>query len=367
MSIEIRETSLKAFVDYPYDLFKTHPYWVGDLKRDVVHLLDTGHPFWRHGERKLLMAFREGRPAGRIAAILNHAHNNFHGDKAGFFGFFDCENDKEVSSALFAAATAWLKVKGMDSAVGPVNPSTNETCGMLSEGFDFPPMVMMPYNPPYYLELAEAAGFAKAKDLYAWKCGTAAGLPERFEKILARLNRDNKVTLHFADVKNIDKAIDEVKDVYNAAWEKNWGFVPMTAEEMDDLAKALKPMLKPDYLYFAHYEGKPAGFVLLLPDFNIALKKVNGKLGPLNIFPFLYNFMFKLNRGRLLTLGVKKEFRGKGIEMILIKQAIASARKMGWEYGEMSWTLEDNALINSPIEALGSELYRKYRIYEKKI
>jgi len=168
-------------------------------------------------------------------------------------------------------------------------------------------------------------------------------------------------------VKNIDKAIDEVKDVYNAAWEKNWGFVPMTAEEMDDLAKALKPMLKPDYLYFAHYEGKPAGFVLLLPDFNIALKKVNGKLGPLNIIPFLYNFTFKLNRGRLLTLGVKKEFRGKGIELILIKQAFAAARKMGWEYGEMSWTLEDNALINSPIEALGLELYRKYRVFEKKI
>jgi GNAT superfamily N-acetyltransferase len=370
MSQEIREVAekdLDVFIDYPYALFKDHPYWVGDLKRDVRHMLETGHPFWRHGVRKLFMVFRNGVPAGRIAAIVNHAHNNFHADRAGFFGFFDCENDKEAAAALFAAASAWLKTKGLDSIVGPVNPSTNETCGMLSEGFDFPPMVMMPYNPPYYLELAEAAGFAKAKDLYAYKYSVAQGIPERFEKILARANRDGKVTIHFADVKTLDKAIDEVKDVYNSAWEKNWGFVPMTAEEMDDLAKALKPMLKPEYLYFAHYEGKPAGFVLLLPDFNIALKHVGGALGPLNILPFLYRFSFKLNRGRMLTLGVKKEFRGKGIELVLIKQAILAAKKMGWEYGEMSWTLEDNPLINSVIEALGSTLYRKYRIYEKKL
>lgn len=370
MPLEIRETAEKdlgAFIDYPYDLFKGHPHWVGDLKRDVRHLLDTGHPFWRHGERKLLMAYRDGRPVGRIAAIVNHAHNNFHGDKTGFFGFFDCANDKEAAAGLFAAAGAWLKVRGMDSILGPVNPSTNETCGMLSEAFDFPPMVMMPYNPPYYLELAEAAGFTKAKDLYAYRYEAASPLPERFEKILTRMTRDGKVSIHFADVKNIDAAIAEVKDVYNAAWEKNWGFVPMTAEEMDDLAKALKPMLKPEYLYFARYEGKPAGFVLLLPDFNIALKAVNGALGPLNILPFLYRFAFKLDRGRLLTLGVKKEFRGKGIEMLLIKQAIAGAKKMGWRYGELSWTLEDNALINGTIEAIGGTLYRKYRLYEKKL
>jgi GNAT superfamily N-acetyltransferase len=228
-------------------------------------------------------------------------------------------------------------------------------------------MVMMPYNPPYYLELAEAAGFTKAKDLYAYRYFTANGFPERFEKILGRMNRDGKVTVHLADVAHIDSALGEVKDVYNSAWEKNWGFVPMTVEEMDDMAGALKPLLKPEYLFFARVEGKPAGFCLLLPDFNIALKEVKGALGPLNILPFLYRFKFKLNRGRMLTLGIKKEFRGKGIELLLIKHAILAAKKMGWEYGEMSWTLEDNALINNTIEALGSELYRKYRIFEKKL
>ncbi len=370
MAVEIREIAEKdlgVFIDYPYELFRDHPHWAGDLKKDVRHLLETGHPFWRHGERKLFMAWREGRPVGRIAAIVNHAHNNFHGEKTGFFGFFDCAEDQEAAKGLFAAAEAWLRARGMDSARGPANPSSNETWGMLSEGFDFPPQVMMPYNPPYYLELAAAAGYAKAKDLFAFKCETSAVLPERFEKILARLNRDNKVTLDFADVKDLDRAIAEVKDVYNSAWEKNWGFVPMTAEELDDLAAALRPLLKPDYLYFARYEGRLAGFVLLLPDFNIALKHARGSLNALTLPPFLWRLRFRLNRGRLLTLGVKKEFRGKGIELLLIKQAVASAKKLGWEYGELSWTLEDNDLINKPIEAMGGRVYRKYRLFEKKL
>lgn len=368
MSLEIWETAEKdlgAFVDYPYELFRGHPHWAADLKKDVRHLLETGHPFWRHAERKLFLACRDGRPAGRVAAIVNQAHNNFHSDRTGFFGFFDCEDDKEVSGALLAAASAWLKTKGMDSVVGPVNPSTNETCGMLLEGFDGPPMVMMPYNPPYYTGLMEAAGFAKAKDLYAYRYEAAKPLPDRFEKILARLQRDGKISVSFAEVSRLDAAIAEVKEIYNAAWENNWGFVPMTAEEMDDLAAGLKPVLKPDYLIFTRFEGKPAGFCLILPDFNIALRHVRGSLNPLNALPFFFRFSRRLNRGRMLTLGVKKEFRGKGIELLLIKQAILSARKLGWEYGEMSWTLEDNALINNTIEAIGGRLYRKYRIYQK--
>ncbi len=364
---ELDEAGLGSFIDFQYDLFRRDPYWAGDLKKDVRHLLDTGHPFWRHGERKLFMARRDGRPVGRVAAIVNHAHNNFHGDRAGFFGFFDCENDKEAAGSLFDAACSWLKARGLDSAIGPMNPSTNETCGMLSEGFDFPPMVMMPYNPPYYLELAEMAGFKKAKDLYAYRYDTGNPFPERFDRILERMNRGGKVTLHFADVKNINSALSEVKDVYNAAWEKNWGFVPMTDEELDDMAAAFKPVLKPEYLFFARFDGKPAGFCLILPDFNIALKQVRGSLGPLNILPFLYRFSFGLDRGRMLTLGVKKEFRNKGIELLLIKQSIQSAKKLGWKYGELSWTLEDNKLINNTIETIGGKLYRKYRVYEKRL
>ena len=364
---ELDESALGAFVDFPYNLFKGHPYWVGDLKKDVRHLVILGHPFWRHGERKLFMAFRDGRPVGRIAAIINSKHNAFHGEKCGFFGFFDCADDAEASRLLFDAALKWIKAKGMDRVRGPVNPSTNETCGLLIEGFDSPPMIMTPYNPPYYADLIEAAGFSKAKDLYAFQAFIKNGFPERMEKILRRMNRAGHITIELADIKRIDEALADVKDIYNSAWEANWGFVPMTGEEMDEMARGLKPLLKPEYLYFAKVDGKPAGFVLLLPDFNIALKKVNGSLNPLNILPFLYKMYTTIPRGRLLTLGVKKEFRGRGIEMLLIKQALLSATKMGWEYGDLSWTLEDNDLINNAILAVGGKVYKRFRLYEKAI
>lgn len=370
MSLEIRETAEKdlgVFIDYPYALFRDHPHWVGDLKKDVRHLLETGHPFWRHGERKLFMAWRAGKPAGRIAAIVNQAHNNFHGDRTGFFGFFDCADDKEAACALFSAACAWLKTKGMDSAVGPVNPSTNETCGMLLEGFDGPPMVMMPYTPPYYLELAGAAGFSKAKDLLAFRVEVAHGFGERFEKIVQRLTRGKDIKVRHVDSGGLDQAIAEIKEIYNSAWEKNWGFVPMSDAEFNDMAAAMKPVLKPEYLYFADVDGKPAAFVLLLPDLNIPLKAARGSLTPLTIFPFLYRLQFKLRAGRMLTLGVKKEYRGRGLEMLLIKKGFEAGRKMKWEYGEMSWTLEDNTRINGVIEAIGGRVYRKYRVFEKRI
>ncbi|OGS07457.1 MAG: hypothetical protein A2270_09325 [Elusimicrobia bacterium RIFOXYA12_FULL_51_18] len=370
MSLEIKEldeTGLAAFVDFPYGLFKGHPYWVGDLKKDVRHLLDLGHPFWRHGERKLFMALRNGRPVGRIAAIINSKHNAVHSEKCGFFGFFDCASDPEAAKLLFDASLKWIKAKGMDKVRGPVNPSTNETCGLLVEGFDSPPMVMTPYNPPYYADLIEAAGFSKAKDLYAFQAFIKNGFPERMEKIVRRMTRAGRITVELVDIKRINDALADVKDIYNSAWDANWGFVPMTNEEMDEMARGLKPLLKPEYLYFAKVDGRPAGFVLLLPDFNKALRGINGSLNPLNILPFLYRMFTPINRGRLLTLGVKKEFRHRGIELLLIKQAAASAAKMGWEYGDLSWTLEDNDLINNVILAVGGKVYKRFRIYEKAI
>jgi GNAT superfamily N-acetyltransferase len=370
MPLEIRELSEKGlgvFIDYPYALFRRDPYWVGDLKKDVRHLLDTGHPFWRHGERALFMAYRDGRPVGRVAAIVNHAHNNFHSDKTGFFGFFDCADDQEAANRLFAAAGAWLKARGMDSALGPVNPSTNETCGMLCEGFDGTPMVMMPWNPPYYLKLAEGAGFAKAKDLYAWRLEVADGFSERFVKIAERAVRGKDIKVQFVDPGGLDKAIADVKEIYNAAWEKNWGFVPMTDAEFNDMAAAMRPVLRPEYLYFAAVDGAPAAFVLMLPDLNVPLKAARGSLNALTLPPFLWKMKFGMKAGRMLTLGVKKEFRGRGLEMLLIREAIESAKRLGWTYGEMSWTLEDNTRINGIIEAIGGKLYRKYRIYEKKL
>lgn len=368
MSITIRELAeaqLGAFIDYPFALFSTHPHWVGELKKDTEHLLATAHPFWRHGERALFMAFRDGKPAGRIAAIVNRAHNSFHSENCGFFGFFDCAEDKDAAAGLFAAAEKYLRAKGMDKIRGPVNPSTNETCGLLIEGFDGPPMIMMPYNPPYYAGLIEAAGFAKTKDLFAYKMNVPDGIGERFEKIVRRTLRSGDITVELVNIKNLDGAIEDLKDIYNTAWEKNWGFIPMTDAELTDLGLALKPMLKPDYLFFAKVEGKVAAFVLMLPDFNVPLRAARGSLNLFTIIPFLYKMFFKIRAGRLLTLGVKKEFRNRGLEILLIKMAMESARRMKWAYGEMSWTLEDNTQINTVIEAVGGRVYRKYRLYEK--
>jgi len=248
-----------------------------------------------------------------------------------------------------------------------MNPSTNETCGLLVEGFDGPPMVMMPYNPPYYAGFIESAGFAKARDLLAFRLEVADGMSERAEKIARRVARSGDVAITPVDISDLDGAIATFKGIYNSAWEKNWGFVPMTDEELNDMGAALKPLLRREYLFFAEVDGVPAAAVLMLPDLNVPLKAARGSLNPLTIFPFLYRMFFRMKAGRMLALGVKKEFRNRGIELLLIRRAIESARALGWEYGEMSWTLEDNDLVNRLIEAVGGRVYRKYRVYEKTV
>jgi len=369
MSLQIRalkDDRIEDFINFPYALFEGDRYWVGDLKSNVRYLLSPRHPFWLHGERALFVAYREGRAVGRVAAVINRAYNTFHEDNTGFFGFFDCENDPEAAEALLGSAENYLEKKGLDHVIGPVNPSTNETCGLLIDGFDGLPMIMMPYNPEYYIKLVEGAGYAKAKDLFAYRIDVSKGFSPRYEKIIKRLERGN-IRIREADVKQLDKEIASVKKIYNGAWEKNWGFVPMTDREFFEEAASLKWVVKPEYLYFAEVNGVPAGFVLLLPNLNVPLKVLNGSLGPFNIFPFLYRMLFKMDSGRLLTLGVLKEYRSRGIEMLLIKKALESAAKAKWSYGEMSWTLEDNSLINRTIDSVGGELYRKYRLYGKKL
>ncbi|MFH1619252.1 MAG: hypothetical protein ABIG11_05040 [bacterium] len=363
---EIPDSSLKPFVEFPYSFYVYDPQWVPQLKKDFLHLLDISHPFWKHAERKLFMAYRGRKPAGTAAAIVNRAHNSFQSEKCGFFGFFETENDPAVSRALLSACEKWLKEKGMEIMRGPMSPSTNEVCGMLLEGFDSLPAMMMPYNPPYYLKLMEDYGLAKAMDLLAYRRYSAEAVPERFEKIISRMNRDGKARIRFADVKRLDRELATLKEIYNDAWEKNWGFVPMTDDEIDDMAAGIRPILRPEHLFFAEIDGVPAGFTLILPDVNMALAGTKGRLTPFNIIPFLLR-MRRISRGRLMALGVKKDYRNRGMELLLIKQSIMSSRKLGWEYGELSWILENNEKTNRIIELAGGKVYKKYRIYEKRI
>ncbi|MBU2530449.1 MAG: hypothetical protein KKD35_05360 [Elusimicrobia bacterium] len=361
---EISEKNLIDFVNIPYELFKDNPFWVGELKKDVLHLLNLKHPFWQHAERKLFIAKKGGQTIGRIAAISNHNYNKFHNENMGFFGFFDCTDDEETAKKLFEQAAAWLKKKGAIAIRGPVNPSTNETCGILIEGFDSPPVIMMPYNPPYYLKLLENAGFSKIKDLLAFSRSHKEPFSDRFKKILNRIKKSASIELKQADTKNLSNELSVFQEIYNQAWSENWGFVPTNDDEIADLAKVLKPLLKPEYLYFVQIDNKPVGFVLLLPDFNIPLKAINGRFTLLNILPFLWK-MFNINRGRFLAMGVKKEYRNRGIELLLIEQAMISSKKFNWDYTELSWTLEDNEKVNKVIDLAGGKVYKKYRIYDK--
>jgi len=361
---EITQSKISAFIDFPHTLYRNNNYWVPPLRKDQFHLLADSHPFWKHAEKKLFIALKNGITAGTAAAIVNHNHNSFHSDKTGFFGFFDCINDLSAASMLMDACASWLRDKGMRTMLGPMNPSTNESCGLLTEGFDLTPSVMMPYNFPYYGALLEKCGLTKAKDLLAFKRVSETAFTERFEKILQRTHRTGKMRVRPADIKQLDSELGILKEIYNDAWEQNWGFVPMTEEEIDDMAESLKPLLRPDHLLFAEYEGKPVAFTLIIPDINHALIHTKGRLTPFNILQFLW----RINHapaGRLMALGVKKEFRNHGLELLMIKETLLATRRQGWKYGELSWILEDNEKIIRTIELVGGTVYKKYRIYQK--
>jgi len=369
MSIEItqvKETALNEFVNVAYILNKNNKFWVPELKKSVKQLLHLSHPFWKNAKRKLFIAHRNGKPQGAIAAIINHAHNKYHNEKCGFFGFFETVDDKEVSSKLLTSACNYLKEEGMSFVRGPMNPSTNYTCGMLISSFDAYPQIMMPYNADYYNQHVTDFGFTKVKDLYAFIRFSTIPISERIEKIIGRVLKNIDVSVRNINLGNLPEEMQTVREIYNQAWSQNWGFVPIATEEMADTAKNIKPILNPKVTCVLEVGGKPAAFGIIVPDVNTALKKINGKITVFNFLPFLMN-MRKISQGRLLLLGVREQYRNKGLELLMIKQLILSIRKLGWSYGEISWILEDNDKIISIIKEYGGRLYKKYRIYEKKL
>lgn len=361
---EIADSSLDEFIRVPALLYKNDRYWVPDLNSNVKHLLGPDHPCWKRARRKLWVAYSGNTPVGRIAAIVNEAHNDYHKDKVGFFGFFETVNDMAVSGKLLEAARGWLRSQSMEVMRGPVNPSTNESLGLLITGFDSYPKIMMPYNPSYYATHLEEAGLYKVKDLLAFLRFVETPISERVVKISARVENRNMVRLRPGNLAALEQELETVRVIYNDAWKENWGFVPMTTDEMAETARALKPILKPEHIVVAEVDNVPAGISLTIPDMNMALKKANGSINVFNVVPFLLSLR-KINQGRLMVMGVKNEFRNRGIEVLIIKQAIENARKLGWTCCELSWILEDNSKVIGVIEEFGGKLYKKYRIYEQ--
>jgi GNAT superfamily N-acetyltransferase len=373
--IQIREVSGKKgtdeFIDILWKLYdsKKYPQWVPPLRMSVYENLDVEkNPFYKRAAIQLFIAERDGKPVGRIAAIENRGHNEFHQDKAGFYGFFECIDDQAVANALFDTAKEWLKKRGFDKMLGPMNPSTNHECGLLIRGQSQHPTLMTTWNPKYYEALHDHYGLTKAKDLVAYIVAREKNteLPPKVQAYVQKLRKDNsRIKFRDFDVKNFQSEVEKCFEIYNSAWEKNWGFFPMTKEEFMYSAKDMKMILDPRMAFLAEIDGKPAGFMLALPDYNYIFKHIkNGKLFPTGIFKLLLGKKL-LKSVRILTLGVKPEFRGGGIFALFTYESFERAHKFGYLAGEASWILEDNEAMNKPWRDLGAPLYRRWRIYEK--
>jgi GNAT superfamily N-acetyltransferase len=365
-------SDLREFVELAYRIYAGDPSWPPPLRGDVRWILDeTKNPFWKHARRKLFLARKGGKVVGRIAAIVDESHNRVHQEKTGFFGFFESENDRETALALFGAAEAAARsiLPGCDRLRGPANPSLNDEVGAFVPQESDPglPFLMMTYNPAYYLDLFAGAGYSKEKDLVA----ILAPVSDVSFKRLARLSeavrrREKGLVVRTIRMDRFDEDLATVKTIYNGAWEKNWGFVPMTSDEIDAMAKKLKPILYPPYILFAEVDGKPAAFHLALPDFNQVLVKMGGSLFPFGWLTFLTERK-KIDRCRTMALGVLPEYRKRGLDAVLYYEAMKEGLRIGHKWAEFSWMLEDNLDILKPLEVFGGRIYRRYRLVAKRL
>lgn len=359
-------SEIKNFVDFPFTLYRGNPYWVGELKADTVRLLDTKNVFWQTAARALFMAYEGEKPVGRIMALVNYAHNEYQQENIGFFGFFDCINDEKVSSALFAAAENWLKAQGVSSMRGPANPSSNHVYGLLVDGFDSMPAIMMPYNFAYYAQLIEKAGLCKIKDLLAFHRTKEDVFSERFLKVCARCERAKGITLRRLNLHKIDEEAEIIRDIYNKAWAENWGFVPLSKQGIADIVKELKPIIRPEGTCVIEENGIPAGFYICIPNMNHVLKILNGSLkNPWRVLKALWAWKH-IKDARLIMLGVLPEFRKRGLDLILIKHIVTHGVAV-WNEAELSWVLEDNAGMIRGIEECGCHPSKRYRVYQKEL
>ncbi len=359
---------LNRFIKFPWKIYKDDPNWVPPLLIDVKKILNKKkNPFFLHSEADLFLAEKNGEIVGRIAAILNNNHNDFQKEKTAFFGFFEAENDQEVSSELFKTVENWAQQKGMDTLRGPMNFTISDTCSLLIEGFDSSPAIMMTYNPEYYIKLLEQAGLHNAKTLLAYNFTSDMPIPERFVKFADRALKDSELNIRKIDMKKLDDEAKIVRDIFNDAWETNWGFVPLTEKEIEHLAEDLKDGIDPDIVFMAEVNGEPAGFALTLPDYNEIFKKINGRLLPFGIFKLLLGKK-KIKGVRVVILGITKKYQKKrGLGPALYYEIYLRGKNKGYKHGEFSWILEDNLLMNRALEGLGAKVYKKYAIFESKL
>jgi hypothetical protein len=358
------------FLEVSYGIYGNDPHWVAPLLMDLKKVFTDANPLFQHAEMQLWAATRGGQDVGRIAAILDHNHNKAAKDQAAFFGFYECVDDAVVSRQLFARVFDWARAKGLKRVLGPMNPTTNDECGLLVEGFDSPPVLMMTYNPRYYIPLVEAEGFRKAKDLLAFNMDLAKIPMDRLGRIAEKIRqRNSELTFRPVRRKTLTQDLVKVKEIYNAAWQENWGFVPMTDAEVDFMAGRLKPLLMEGLIWLAEAGDEPVGFLLALPDYNVALKPLRGRLLTpklLGFIPYLLGWKYP-PRTRVITLGMKEKYRNKGLESAMLIEGLRVGMAAGVTESEASWILEDNVAMCKVLEAIGGVRYKTYRIYEREV
>lgn len=348
-------------------MYRGYPQWVPPLLMDRRKLMDRkNNPFYKHAEAEFFLARRNGEIVGRIGAIINANHNKEHNESIGFFGFYESINDRDVAKSLFDTAHEWLKKRNVTAMRGPASPSVNDEYGVLIDGFNETPAVLMPYNPPYYAELFESVGLRKVKDLYSYLLRGKSFVSEKLARVTEMVRKKEGLTFRSIDMKNFNREVATIKQLYNRAWQYNWGSVPMTDQEFEALAKDLKPVVVPDLVLIVEYKGEPIGFSLSLPDLNMALKhNTKGYL-----LPGLYCLMrYKktINKARVIVLGVIPEHKKTGAASVLFYETGKRAVDLGYVFGEAGWVLEDNVMMNRAAAMMSGERYKTYRIYEMPI
>lgn len=373
LNIEVSEVTSRrerdVFIKFPWQIYADDPAWVPPLIIERKGFLDRkGHPFYRHGDAALFLARKNGEIVGRIMASDDPNYNSLHETNVGCFGLFECIDDHDVAAALFDAAASWLRNKGRTEMMGPIDYSTNYVCALLIDGFQFPPTILTAHNPPYYAQLIERCGFTKAKDWYAWWFAEPAKAVAHLRRLATRFHGRWPATIRPANLRNLRDESRRLREIYNQAWEKNWGFVPFTEAEIEFMTNELKPLLLPGFAWVAEIGDEPVGFALGLPDINVVLHDLNGRLTRFGFPVGLIKLLFckkRIRKGRLVALGVIEKYRRAGIAEMLVLRVMEETMVKRGITGELSMTLEDNFMINRFLEAIGAHRYKTYRIFKR--
>jgi GNAT superfamily N-acetyltransferase len=372
MPVEVRPVAskreLKAFMRLPWRLYRNEPHWIPPLLMDLRKRLDRQrNPFFEHAEAEYFLAWRDDRPIGRVTAQVDRNFNEFQGNDWGLFGFFECEDDPEAAGALLEAAAAWLRERGRDRMVGPMDFTTNDECGLLVEGHDRMPIILTPWQHPYYQGLLEGAGLTKAMDAFMWELyvDKRERVHPAIWEMAEKVKSEHGITVRPMRKRDLQAEVGRFLEVYNAAWERNWGFVPLSEEEVRHYAKDLKPVLDENWAMIAEArDGTVVGAALTLPDFNQVLAHLNGRLLPFGWAKALY-WRRKVDRVRVFALGVKREYQHTGVAARMYELHFDSAERTPQKGGETGWILESNTAMNRAMEGMGGKISRRYRFYEK--